>query len=95
MKAVCNGIAAYIGSSLIISIAAGINLPDLARWLTHGSNKPSIVRVMPNTPALVGQGATGMYAPASITQSQRDLAFGLLGSISAKSYWVDSEGMLL
>lgn len=49
---------------------------------------------MPNTPALVGQGATGMYAPENVSQKQRDLAINLLGSVSAKSYWVSEEILL-
>ncbi len=59
MKAVAEGIAASVQKwkPLIITIAAGITIPDLSKWLLKnapiGIIKPSIVRCMPNTPALV------------------------------------------
>lgn len=62
MKAVAEGLTEVVGKyePLIITIAAGITLPDLSRWLSAGSNKtPALVRCMPNTPALVSEGATG------------------------------------
>ena len=59
MKIVAQGIAQVVQKykPLIITIAAGITVPDLTRWLLDGAGpscpKPSIVRCMPNTPALV------------------------------------------
>jgi pyrroline-5-carboxylate reductase len=72
MKDVAHGIASALHgrSVLFISIAAGVTIPDLSRWLMHdapaNSATPSIVRCMPNTPALLQQGATGLYAGSSL-----------------------------
>ena len=55
---------------LIISIAAGINLPSLQAW----SGCKSVVRSMPNTPALTGTGATGLFASSEVTLDQRNQA---------------------
>lgn len=75
---------------LVISIAAGIREPDLARWL--GGN-PAIVRSMPNTPALVGSGATALYANARVSQTQRRLAESILRAVGL-TIWVDKERLL-
>ena len=56
---------------LVISIAAGIRIAALESWC--GAGVP-VVRAMPNRPALVGAGATGLYAPASVSSAQRDAA---------------------
>ena len=63
---------------LVISIAAGIRVHDIQRWL--GGNLP-IVRVMPNTPALVGAGAAGLYANALASDAQRDTAESILRAV--------------
>jgi pyrroline-5-carboxylate reductase len=49
---------------------------------------------VPNTPALVNEGATGIFAPVNVTKAQRDLATVLLQSISKACYWVDKESLL-
>ena len=72
---------------LIISIAAGIRSADIARWI--GEALP-IVRVMPNTPALIQAGASALFATAEVTQEQRDVAESLLRSVGL-SLWVDKE----
>lgn len=73
---------------LVLSIAAGIRIGDLAHWL--GGNLP-IVRAMPNTPALVGAGSTGLYANPLASQAQRDLAESLMRAVGTV-VWVESEG---
>ena len=55
---------------LILSIAAGIRLKDMSRWLDH----TRCVRAMPNTPALIGKGITGLFADAAVDQADRALA---------------------
>ena len=55
---------------LILSIAAGIRLKDMSRWLDH----TRCVRAMPNTPALIGKGITGLFADAAVSTSDRVLA---------------------
>ncbi|KAJ3108538.1 hypothetical protein HDU97_000820 [Phlyctochytrium planicorne] len=98
LKGVAEGIAAAVQKHepLIISIAAGIRVGDLARWLAIGKEgfKASIVRVMPNTPALVLEGASGLWAGPEVSQKQRDVATGLVASFSAKSFWVEKESLL-
>jgi pyrroline-5-carboxylate reductase len=97
MKQVAEGIALKVQEfqPLIITIAAGITITDLSRWLKAGPNpkEPVLVRCMPNTPALVGEGATGVFAP-SISQEQRQLASSVLQSISKSLFWVEKESLL-
>jgi len=72
---------------LIISIAAGIPCEHINNWLNH---EHAIVRVMPNTPALVGAGASGLYANESVTSSQKEISETLLNAIGTCA-WVESE----
>ena len=92
MRSACEQIAAQCQSirPLIISIAAGIRAEDIDTWL--GGEMP-IVRCMPNTPALVQSGTTGLYANAEVSSHQRDLADGILGSVGS-TLWIDQEEML-
>jgi len=72
---------------LIISIAAGIRGADLARWLGGYAN---IVRCMPNTPALIGQGITGMVADSAVDEAGRALAQSVLQAVGT-TLWLDNE----
>ncbi|MGV7208538.1 pyrroline-5-carboxylate reductase [Oxalobacteraceae bacterium A2-2] len=72
---------------LVISIAAGIRVADLARWL---DGYGAIVRCMPNTPALIGQGITGMVAGGGVSAAQRASADAILRAVGA-TVWLDSE----
>lgn len=76
--------------SLVISIAAGVREPDISRWL--GGQVP-VVRTMPNTPALVGAGATALYANKYVSKAQRDLAESLLRAVGI-TQWLDDESLL-
>jgi len=58
------------GRQVVLSIAAGIRLPDLARWLGHADTGFALVRAMPNTPSLVNAGMTGLYS-ARLDDTQR------------------------
>ncbi|KAJ1552822.1 hypothetical protein HK096_010304, partial [Nowakowskiella sp. JEL0078] len=93
MKIVAEEVSSAVGNTapLIISIAAGITVADLARWLAVPA---SIVRCMPNTPALVNEGATGVFASASVTAQQKEVVESVLGSVSAKTFWVEKEDLL-
>jgi len=74
---------------LFISIAAGIQLKDIARWL--GANKPlAIVRAMPNTPALVQSGASALFAGEYVSNDQKDLAESILRAVGL-TLWLDNE----
>lgn len=80
---------------LVVSIAAGITLESLRGWCgAAGGGSPHIVRVMPNTPALVGEGASGLFAGDDVTEGERELASALLGSVSKAVEWVDKEELL-
>jgi len=72
---------------LIISIAAGIPCGHMTEWL---GQEHSIVRVMPNTPALIGAGASGLYANDLVSNEQKDIAETLLNA-AGSSAWVQSE----
>lgn len=75
---------------LVISIAAGVRTADLSRWLGGYAH---IVRTMPNTPAMVGAGITGMYAGAQIGAEQRSQAESVLRAVGAV-VWVKDESEL-
>jgi pyrroline-5-carboxylate reductase len=72
---------------LIISIATGIQTHHLERWI--GSHV-SIVRAMPNTPALLRAGATGLYANAKVTEEEKNIAESLIRAVGI-AVWVDHE----
>ncbi len=75
---------------LLISVAAGINLHSLSKWTGGGL---AIVRCMPNTPALVQQGASGLLANAQVTDSQKTLSEQILNAVGI-SVWVKNEAEL-
>lgn len=75
---------------LVISIAAGITEANLSTWL--GGDLP-VVRCMPNTPALVQAGMTGLYANELVSENQRSLAESILRSVGA-TIWFDDEDKL-
>jgi len=75
---------------LIISVAAGINLQSLETWI---GGQPAIVRCMPNTPALVGQGASGLFANDQVSADQKALASKMLDAVGI-SVWVNNESEL-
>ncbi|CAK7227243.1 hypothetical protein SCUCBS95973_006474 [Sporothrix curviconia] len=80
---------------LVVSIAAGITIDSLRAWTTTaGGRVPHVVRVMPNTPALVGEGASGLYAGDDITEEERQLATQMLASVSKATEWVAREDLL-
>tara|TARA_B110000858_G_scaffold157616_1_gene180431 strand:+ start:14759 stop:15637 length:879 start_codon:yes stop_codon:yes gene_type:complete len=72
---------------LIVSIAAGINTTHLENWLGEST---AIVRCMPNTPALVGMGASGMFANARVSEEQKQLAAEIVSAVGFVS-WVDAD----
>ncbi len=60
-------VAGQLVRQLVVSIAAGLRMQDLSRWL-GGYN--TLVRAMPNTPALIGMGVTGLYADESVSRTR-------------------------
>lgn len=92
VKAVAQQIAAQVQQQhmLVISVAAGVREPDICRWL---GGTAAVVRTMPNTPALVQTGATGLYANAQVSTEQRDLAESVLRAVGL-TLWVEQESLL-
>lgn len=79
--------ARHAGEALFITIAAGIRLADLGRWL---GGRQRLIRAMPNTPALVHAGITGLYGPPGMADVDRKAAEVLLGAVGA-TLWLDRE----
>lgn len=75
---------------LILSIAAGIRAADLSRWLGDYS---AIVRCMPNTPALIGMGITGMVASSGVSEEQKKTADAILRAVG-QTVWLDDEAKI-
>ncbi|MBZ3918267.1 pyrroline-5-carboxylate reductase, partial [Xanthomonas campestris pv. trichodesmae] len=75
---------------LLVSIAAGITATQLQRW---SGGDIAVVRAMPNTPALLGAGVTGLYANARVSATQRQQATQLLGSAGV-TVWIDDEAQM-
>ncbi|KQQ33721.1 pyrroline-5-carboxylate reductase [Duganella sp. Leaf126] len=75
---------------LVVSIAAGIRSADLSRWL---GGYGAIVRCMPNTPALIGMGITGMAATGGVSAAQRQAADDILRAVGP-TVWLDDEAQI-
>ena len=88
-KQVAQDCAAQVAGALHLSVAAGIRSDSMATWL--GSER--IVRAMPNTPALVGQGMTGLYARAAVAAADRGLIEAVIGT-TGQYLWVEREADL-
>ncbi len=77
--------------NLIISIAAGVRLANLSKWLKGHTR---LVRAMPNTPALIGEGITGLYAfSRDVTREQKEQAETVLGAVGA-TVWITDESQM-
>ena len=76
--------------SLVVSVAAGVRTDAMAAWLPEHT---AIVRCMPNTPALLGLGATALYATDQCSNSQKQLGESLLAT-AGKIHWVEAEELL-
>lgn len=87
MKAVVSGFTDVLDKQLIVSVAAGLSTELLADMLGGYQN---IVRAMPNTPAMIQMGATGLYATDSINAEQNQLATAAMEA-SGLVMWVEDE----
>ena len=92
MREVCQALApmAQEARPLVVSIAAGITSAQLERWLGGGI---AVVRCMPNTPALLGAGVTGLHANPRVDAAGREAAESLL-STAGETVWVDDEAKM-
>ncbi len=96
MREVAAQVRAALGAArpLVVSIAAGIRAADLARWLgADGQAYPAIVRCMPNTPALIGLGITGMVASNGVDERQKALADTIMKAVGA-TVWLSDEALI-
>lgn len=89
LSVVAQQLAPQLSGQLLISIAAGIRAVDLARWSGSGA----IVRAMPNTPALIQSGMTGMYALPGVSREQREQAQSILSAVG-ETLWLQDEAMV-
>jgi pyrroline-5-carboxylate reductase len=84
-------VAIFLGSlikhQLLISIAAGVRVADLSRWL---GGYQAIVRVMPNTPAQIQRGVSALYAAPGVSASQRQQASSMMNAVG-QSLWLENE----
>ncbi len=87
MKAVVSGFTDVLDKQLVMSVAAGLSTDLLSTMLGGYQN---IVRAMPNTPAMIQMGATGLYATDSINNEQKELATAAMEA-SGLVTWVDDE----
>jgi pyrroline-5-carboxylate reductase len=90
MREVCAGLVRHLDRQTVLSIAAGVRAADLSRWL---GGHACIVRAMPNTPALIGQGVAGLYAGASVGAAERAQAEQVLAAVGG-TVWVDDERLI-
>ena len=90
LREVVATIKPFLTSQLVLSIAAGIRAADISRWL---GGHQAIVRTMPNTPALIGQGITGAYAMSGVTELQKESADALLRAVG-ETVWVTDEAQI-
>jgi pyrroline-5-carboxylate reductase len=87
MRAAALDLRTCLRGQLVITIAAGVRTSDLARWL-GGHHR--IVRAMPNMPALVGAGVSGLFAAAAVKDVDRERAQNILGAVGGV-VWVPNE----
>jgi pyrroline-5-carboxylate reductase len=90
MKRALASLGSEVGRALVISVAAGITLDTLSRWL-NGHRK--IVRCMPNTPGLIGAGITGLYASPHVEKHERDKAETILRAVG-EVVWLSEERLI-
>lgn len=90
MRAVIKQLTPPGGKKLFLSIAAGLRTDAINRWF---GSAQALVRAMPNTPALVRAGATGMYATPQVSSAQREIAEHIMRAVGI-TVWVENETQL-
>lgn len=90
MRGACASVQKYLKQQLVISIAAGIRLADLSRWL---GNYEKLVRAMPNTPALIGSGVTGLFAMPAVSEAEKLGTERVLQAVGS-TLWVTEESQI-
>ena len=90
MKEAVAPLVGKLGRAVVISIAAGLDMTALSRWL--GGHR-QIVRCMPNTPALIGAGITGLCALPEVSAEQRAAADRVLRAVGT-TVWIEDEAKI-
>ncbi len=92
---VARALGPLVGAATVLSIAAGIRIVDIGRWLTTNAAGRvfPLVRAMPNTPALIGMGITGAYAGGEVGARGRALTTQVLEAVG-QLVWVQHEQLL-
>ena len=75
---------------LLVSVAAGVTSTSIERWV---EGRPALVRVMPNTPALVGAGISALCANSNVNTHQRELAETIMSAVG-QTVWIKDESMM-
>ena len=89
VESICTEISPVAAGKLFISVAAGITATSLKTWL----DSSTIIRCMPNTPALVKKGMTGLFATSAVSAEQRKVADTILSAVG-ETLWFDEEAKL-
>lgn len=87
---VARQLAPRLKNHLVVSIAAGVRVGDLSRWL---GGHERIVRTMPNTPAMVGAGITGLFTPLTVNEEDRSRAEAVMRAVGSV-VWLEKENEL-
>jgi pyrroline-5-carboxylate reductase len=90
MKEALAAASGKLTDQLVISIAAGLRLIDIGRWL---GGHTRLIRAMPNTPALIGAGITGLYAATTVDREERGIAEKILAAVG-RTLWVEDEALM-
>ena len=89
LKVLCAELAPVLHGALVVSVAAGLRSDVLMRWL----NTDRLIRVMPNTPVMVGKGLTGLFAVAGVSVSDRQRAQRIMQSVG-QTVWLEQESRI-
>lgn len=90
LREACLPLQKYLARQVVISIAAGMRLADVSRWL---GGHELMVRTMPNTPALIGSGVIGMYASPAVSEAERLGTERIMQSVGC-TVWVADESQI-
>jgi len=90
MREACLPLQPFLDQQLVISVAAGLRLCDLSRWL---GGHDRLIRAMPNTPALISAGVTGLYALPSVSEAERLGAERIMQAVGS-TVWVSEESQI-
>lgn len=85
-----SGLPALQARQLVLSVAAGVRAADIGRWLRGHA---AVARAMPNTPALVGEGATGLFGLPGVSEGQRAWASRIMEAVGVV-VWVEEESQI-